>query len=124
MIILFLIAITIAFRTGVAFAVGLIGVVLDKGNGTIAFPTDGILRSFTSFRVVMDSVIPASMEMLPVSSIRSLNRQAGKTLLIHGDFVSRSITFSDKLRRDQLLSCLSGYRRYNDLEFAGPGDYA
>jgi hypothetical protein len=122
---LFLICgIAIAIRTGQAFAVGLIGVVLDKDENTISFPTDGILRSFTSLRVVMDAIIPASMETLPISSIRSFNRQAGKTLIIHGDFGSRAITFSDKLRRDQLLSCLSGYRRYNDLELAGAGDYA
>ena len=114
----------IMILTAKAFAVGLIGVVIDKRGGVIHFPTDGVLRSFSSVSVILNSIIPCSMETIRISDILSINRQAGRTLLIHGQFGSRAITFSDKLRRDQLLSCLSGYKRFNDLEGASSGDYA
>ncbi|SNB84543.1 hypothetical protein SAMN06265338_1372 [Rhodoblastus acidophilus] len=111
-----------AWRTASAFASGLIGVVIDSDDATLNFPTDGVLRSF-SFNVIMNAIIPASREILTLNRIQTYNRQAGKTLIIHGDFGSRAITFSDKLRRDQLISLISGYRRFSDSEYSGEGDY-
>jgi hypothetical protein len=119
-----LLALVVAALSGKAFAAGLIGVVLNRSNGTLSFPTDGILRSFSDVSTISNAVIPNSMVTIKVSEIKGFNRQAGRTLIIHGAFGSRAITFSDKLRRDQLLASLSDFRRFIDLEFAGPGDYA
>ncbi len=114
----------IAVLTGRAFAIGLLGVILDRRTGTLVFPSDGILRSFSDPLVVVNSIIPFMVESLPVKEIKGMTRQAGRTLLLHGDFGSRAITFSDKLRRDQLLGLLSNNRKFVDFESASAGDYA
>ncbi len=123
-LLLFAIGLVVSVLTGMAFAAGLLGVVFDHRAGLITFPTDGVLRSYASPTVLVNAIIPFSVETLKLSEIRGINRQAGRTLLIYGAFGSRAITFSDKLRRDQLLGLLSGNQRFNDAEFAGAGAYA
>lgn len=119
-----LLALVVAILSGRAFAVGLIGVVLNRSEGTLSFPTDGIIRSISDLGAISNAIIPTSMITINIADIKSLNRQAGKTLIVNGPFVSYAITFSDKLRRDQLLAGLSDFKRFNDLEFSGAGDYA
>lgn len=47
-----------------------------------------------------------SMDAVPLASIERITRQAGKRVLLHGDFGSRHITFTDKLKRDECLHLL------------------
>ena len=114
----------IGIQTARAFAAGLLGVIVNHDAESLTFPSDGVLRSYADAFTIIDAVIPGSIETLLLSAIRGWTRQAGKSLLLHGEFGSRAITFSDKLRRDQLLKVLSGYESFSDLELAGPGDYA
>jgi hypothetical protein len=113
----------IVIQSGRALSAGLIGVVLNRDEMSLSFPSDGVLRSFDLF-TVLNSIIPARIETIPLASVKGWSRQAGVTLLIHGDFGSHAITFSDKLRRDQLLKFMNGYRGFSDLEMVGGGDYA
>jgi hypothetical protein len=46
-----------------------------------------------------------SMDSVPLASIERITRQAGKRVL-HGEFGSRHITFTDKLKRDECLHLL------------------
>lgn len=110
--------------TGRAFAAGLIGVVVNPRRKTVSFPTDGILRSFSDTKVLASSIIPASVETISLKEIHGLTRQGGTSVLLQGEFGSRAITFSDKLRRDECLMLLSGGKRITDFELAGEGDYA
>jgi hypothetical protein len=57
-------AVIIGVFTGRAFAVGLIGVVIDREQNTITFGSDGVLRSLSDPKVIFDSIIPASVETL------------------------------------------------------------
>ena len=119
---IFLIVIFVTLTSRV-FAAGLLGVVINKKENIIVFPTDGIIRNIT-FEKIRNSIIPSYVENINISEIRQLTRQSGKTLLISGDFGSRAITFTDKLRRDELLGYLSKYSKFLDFEMAGSDNYA
>ena len=54
-----------------------------------------LLRQFTS----LDSV--------PLNAIDRITRQAGKRVLIHGDFGSRHLSFTSKLKRDECIYLLT-----------------
>ena len=41
-----------------------------------------------------------------VVNVRNIKASAGKRVLLHGDFGSRHITFTDKLKRDECLHLL------------------
>ncbi len=88
-------------------AYAFLGVIVDYDKGLVFFPPNPEnLDIVDSLMVVPKLRQMTSMDAVPLASIERITRQAGKRVLLHGDFGSRHITFTDKLKRDECLHLL------------------
>ena len=47
------------------------------------------------------------MDSVSLADVQKITRQAGKKLFLHGDFGSRRISFTDKLKRDECIHLIT-----------------
>jgi hypothetical protein len=47
------------------------------------------------------------LDSVPLDAIDRITRQAGKRVFIHGEFGSRHISFTNKLKRDECIHLLT-----------------
>ena len=94
-------------------AYAFLGVIVDYDRGLVFFPPNPESLDIVESQTVMPSLRQmTSLDAVPLASIERITRQAGKRVLLHGDFGSRHITFTDKLKRDECLNLLmAGGRR-------------
>jgi len=101
-----LILLGMALAAGIATGVAAIGVWVDPATNRLVFPHDGVSRSFEdliTFRWVLGGL---AMAEVPLDEIASMTREAGKTVLVQGDFGSCRIEFSSKLKRDDCFNAI------------------
>jgi hypothetical protein len=82
------------------------GVVVDAANDTILLPKDMAsygISDYLNFQFIRDL---GEMDILNLSSITKITREAGKHVYIHGAFGSRGMTFSNKQKRDECLAAI------------------
>jgi hypothetical protein len=92
---------------GMAQAYVFLGVVVDYDQGLVFFPPNAESLDIVERLMVIPMLKQmTSMDSVPLASIERITRQAGKRVLLHGDFGSRHITFTDKLKRDECLHLL------------------
>ncbi len=108
----FVLVVTIAGTTCTKlFAADLIGCLVIPSQGIAVVPRgfrDFVLEDYLTLRFLWRV---GEMSELPLAQIRTLTRQAGTQLHIHGDFGSRSVRFSNKQKRDEYLSALLQHTR-------------
>ncbi len=88
-------------------AYAFLGVIVDYDKGLVFFPPNSENLDIVDSLMVLPKLGQmTSMDAVPLASIERITRQAGKRVLLHGDFGSRHITFTDKLKRDECLHLL------------------
>ncbi len=100
-----------ALAAGMATGVASIGVWVDPATDRVIYPNDGVSRSFEdliSFRWALGGLVMAEV---PLSEVASMTREAGKTVLVQGDFGSCRIAFSSKLKRDDCFNAIKAASR-------------
>lgn len=79
----------------------------EQSKGLVFFPPNPENLDIVDSLMVLPRLGQmTSMDAVPLASIERITRQAGKRVLLHGDFGSRHITFTDKLKRDECLHLL------------------
>ena len=82
------------------------GVIVDAASDTVVLPKDlasyGI-SDYLNFQFIRDL---GDVDVLHLSSITKITREAGKHVYIHGPFGSRGMTFSNKQKRDECLAAI------------------
>lgn len=92
---------------GRAQAYAFLGVIVDYDQGLVFFPPNTESLDIVDRLMVIPMIKQmTSMDSVPLASIERITRQAGKRVLLHGEFGSRHITFTDKLKRDECLHLL------------------
>ena len=87
----------------------LLGSLVLPNQGIAVLPrrfADFTLEDYFSLRFLFKL---GEVSELPLSEVRTLTRDAGKALYVHGDFGSRSALFTNKQKRDEFLSHLSSH---------------
>jgi hypothetical protein len=82
------------------------GVIVDAANDTIVLPKDMAsygISDYLNFQFIRDL---GEVDVLHLSSITKITREAGKHVYIHGPFGSRGMTFSNKQKRDECLAAI------------------
>jgi len=93
---------TMARWTGATY----FGVIVDAANDTIVLPKDMAsygISDYLNFQFIRDL---GEVDILHLSSITKITREAGKHVYIHGPFGSRGMTFSNKQKRDECLAAI------------------
>lgn len=86
-----------------------LGVVVDYEQRVVFFPPKPESLDVSDYLMVLPVFRQFThMDSLPLGSIQRITRQAGKSLFMHGDFASRRITFSNKLKRDECIYLITG----------------
>ncbi len=81
----------------------LFGVLVQPRRDRLVLPVDVSafgLADFVSLRFLRDF---GALEALALSRVARLTRQSGTRLYLHGDFGSRTLRFSTKQRRDEVI---------------------
>jgi len=82
----------------------LLGVVVDYDQGLVFFPPNHESLDIGDYIMVIPMIRQFTrMDSVPLAGIQCITRQAGKSLFMHGDFGSRRITFTNKLKRDECI---------------------
>ncbi|MEA1048381.1 hypothetical protein U5801_00900 [Lamprobacter modestohalophilus] len=79
------------------------GVIIDNDSDMLILPRDMAnysIEDFFRFRFIREL---GHMESVPLSEIRRITRESGKSLYVHGAFGSRGIHFSCKQKRDECI---------------------
>lgn len=93
---------------GKAQAYAFLGVVVDYGKGVVFFPPNEESLDITDMLLVVPLLRQfTSLDSVPLNAIDRITRQAGKRVLIHGDFGSRHLSFTSKLKRDECIYLLT-----------------
>ena len=97
-------AVWVLYLMGKNQALWLLGVIVDHDAKVVRIPPTTDPLDITDFLLVVPVFRHLSnYDVLPMESIEFVSRQAGKLLFLHGDFVSRKLEFSNKLKRDEAL---------------------
>lgn len=81
-----------------------LGVVVDYQQDLVFFPPNPESLDVGDYLMVLPAIRQfTSMDSVPLGDIQRITRQAGKSLFMHGDFGSRRITFTNKLKRDECI---------------------
>ncbi|WP_087744119.1 MULTISPECIES: hypothetical protein [unclassified Acidovorax] len=93
---------------GKAQAYAFLGVIVDYDKGVVFFrPNEESLDIGDMLLVVPLLRQFTSLDSVPLSAIDRITRQAGKRVFIHGEFGSRHISFTNKLKRDECIHLLT-----------------
>lgn len=81
-----------------------LGVVVDYDRGEVMFMNSPSNLDITDYLMVLPVFRNyGSFDRLALADVQWITRQAGKSLFLHGDFGSRRIDFSNKLKRDECI---------------------
>jgi len=93
---------------GKAQAYAFLGVIVDYDKGVVFFrPNEESLDIGDMLLVVPLLRQFTSLDSVPLDAIDQITRQAGKRVFIHGEFGSRHISFTNKLKRDVCIHLLT-----------------
>jgi hypothetical protein len=93
---------------GKAQAYAFLGVIVDYDKGVVFFrPNEESLDIGDMLLVVPLLRQFTSLDSVPLDAIDQITRQAGKRVFIHGEFGSRHISFTNKLKRDECIHLLT-----------------
>ena len=96
------------YWVGKVQAYAFMGVVVDYPQGRVMFPpTPESLDLFDYIKVMPVMRHYASMDSVALAEVQRITRQAGKSLFLHGDFGSKRITFTNKLKRDECIHLIT-----------------
>lgn len=96
------------YWVGKVQAYAFMGVIVDYPQGRVMFPpTPDSLDLFDYIKVMPAMRHYASMDSVPLAEVQRITRQAGKSLFLHGDFGSKRITFTNKLKRDECIHLIT-----------------
>lgn len=85
-----------------------LGVLVDSQKGEIIFMRTSDTLDITDYLMVLPALRNyGAMDRVVLADIQWLTRQAGKSVFLHGDFGSRRITFSNKLKRDECIHLIT-----------------
>lgn len=82
------------------------GVIVDPVRDSIILPKDMAnygIGDYLRLRFIKEL---GSLEIVKLSKVTKITRQAGKTLFVHGAFGSRGIEFTNKQKRDECLAAI------------------
>lgn len=100
------IAIYLGYKIARSASSNYFGVYIDRENDRAVFPKDlGILSASEMIKLKFITEL-GEMDEVPLSQIKRITRQAGNSLFIHGRFGSRSLSYSDKQKRDECISAI------------------
>lgn len=100
------VALYIGYKIARSASTNYFGTYIDPENDRAVFPKDlGILSLSENLKLKFITEL-GEMDEVPLSQIKRITRQAGKTLYIHGRFGSRAINYSDKQKRDECISAI------------------
>lgn len=89
-----------------------LGVVVDHEKGEVLFLNSSANLDITDYLMVLPVIRNYnSFDRLALADVQWITRQAGKSLFLHGDFGSRRIDFSNKLKRDECIHLVTGNAR-------------
>jgi hypothetical protein len=93
---------------GKAQAYAFLGVIVDYDKGVVFFrPNEESLDIGDMLLVVPLLRQFTSLDSVRLDAIDQITRQAGKRVFIHGEFGSRHISFTNKLKRDECIHLLT-----------------
>jgi hypothetical protein len=85
-----------------------LGVVVDYDRGDVLFLNSSANLEITDYLMVLPVLRNyGSFDQLELADVQWITRQAGKSLFLHGDFGSRRIDFSNKLKRDECIHLIA-----------------
>lgn len=85
-----------------------LGVVVDPDRGDVLFLSSPDNLEITDYLMVLPVLRNyGSFDRIALSDVQWITRQAGKRLFLHGDFGSRRIDFSNKLKRDECIHLIA-----------------
>lgn len=85
-----------------------LGVVVDYQQGRVFFPATIDKLDITDvLKVTPVLQCFVALDDVALLAVQRISRRAGKELFLHGDFGSRRITFSDKLKRDECIHLIT-----------------
>ena len=85
-----------------------LGVVVDYQQGLIYFPPNSESLDISDYLTVLPVVRQfTTLDSVPLADVQRITRQAGKKVFLHGDFGSRRISFTNKLKRDECIHLIT-----------------
>lgn len=85
-----------------------LGVVVDYQQGVVFFPpNDEALDIMDSLLIWPRIRQLTTMDTVLLTDVQKITREAGKRLFLHGDFGSRRISFTGKLKRDECIHLIT-----------------
>ena len=89
-------------------AYAFLGVVVDYQQGAVFFPPNSENLAIMDTLLVVPGIRQlTTMDSVSLADVQKITRQAGKKLFLHGDFGSRRISFTDKLKRDECIHLIT-----------------
>lgn len=79
------------------------GMRLDTERDVLVFRKDMASYRLTDYLKARIFFELGDLETVPLTSIRRITREAGKSLYVHGPFGSRAIRFTNKQKRDECI---------------------
>lgn len=96
------------YWVGKVQAYAFMGVVVDYPQGRVMFPPNPESLDIVDYIKVMPVMRHfANMDSVALADVQRITRQAGKSLFLHGDFGSKRITFTNKLKRDECIHLIT-----------------
>ncbi len=97
------------------------GAAIIPETGTVVFPEDMAGYGIGDYIALRFITNLAKMDEIELDEIEKISRQAGKRLYIHGPFGSRSISFTNKQKRDECIFAIQAVSKkktglLNELE--------
>lgn len=111
---LIFIAITwLGYNFAKSIAVTYYGVIVNSKNDTILLPKDMANYGIEDYMKLKFIRELGTMDVVNLSSITKITKQAGKKLFIHGSFGSRGVEFSSKQKRDECIAAIENAENFN-----------
>lgn len=96
------------YWVGKVQAYAFLGVIVDYPQGKVLFPPNPESLDIFDYLKIMPMVRQfTSLDSVALADVQRITRQAGKSLFLHGDFGSRRITFTNKLKRDECIHLIT-----------------
>lgn len=85
-----------------------LGVIVDNQKGEILFMNSPDVLDMMDYVMVLPALRKyGAFDSVPLADVQWITRQAGKSVFLHGEFGSRRINFSNKLKRDECIHLLT-----------------
>ena len=96
------------YWVGKVQAYAFLGVIVDYPQGKVLFPPNPESLDIFDYLKIMPMIRQfTSLDSVALADVQRITRQAGKSLFLHGDFGSKRISFTDKLKRDECIHLIT-----------------